>query len=177
MDQNSPCSALELVFKRRSCRIFTDTPVTPEELDSILRAGCCAPTSKALYPCHFLVVDSRSEMQKICEYHNMSKALVTAPLCVITCADTARSWASWRDDAAAATMNMSLCAEALGLNSCWLGVYPRVERVNRMKEQFSLPDPIIPYSILALGHADSPKPPLGRFDPSCVHYNRWQRNS
>ena len=113
MDQNSPCSALDLVFKRRSCRVFTDTPITPEELDSILRAGCCAPTSKALYPCHFLVVDSRGEMQKICEYHNMSKALVTAPLCVITCADTARSWASWRDDAAAATMNRGAGTELL----------------------------------------------------------------
>lgn len=166
-------NALDVVFKRRSYRVFTDTPVTAEELDQILRAGCCAPTSKALYPCHFLVVDSREEMLKICEYHNMSKSLTTAPLCVIICADMTRSWASWRDDAAAATMNMALAAEAIGLNSCWLGVYPRVERVNRMKEQFSLPDSIIPCSILALGHAASPKPARARFDPDCIHHNRW----
>ncbi len=162
-----------LVFRRRSCRVFTDCAVTREEVDLILRAACCAPTSKALYPCHFLVVDSREEMQKICEYHHMAKALVTAPLCIITCADMTRSWASWRDDAAAATMNMALAAEEIGLNSCWLGVFPRVERVNRMKEQFSLPDSMIPYSILALGHAAHPKDPLGRFDPNCIHYNRW----
>ncbi len=173
MNQVPSSDALAAVLGRRSYRTFTDTPVTENELDVILRAGCCAPTSKAIYPCHFLVISTREAMLAICEYHNMSKALKTAPLCVITCADVTRSWASWRDDAAAATMNMAVAAEAIGINSCWLGVYPRVERVNRMKEQFSIPDSVIPYSILALGHAAAPKPPLERFDADCIHQNRW----
>ena len=36
---------IQSLFDRKSVRVFTDRPITPEEKDLILRAACQAPTA------------------------------------------------------------------------------------------------------------------------------------
>lgn len=165
---------LQWLYARRSVRSFTARQPTQEQLLELMRAGCRAPSSKALYPCHFVLVQQRDALQKITEFHNMSKALQTAPAVIVTCADVMRSWVAWRDDCAAATMNMIYAARAMGLDSCWHGIYPRDGRVEPMRQLLELPAHILPYSMLAVGYAAAKKPPQTRFDESCVHPNgKW----
>ena len=66
---------------------------------------------------------------------------------------------------------MVLAATALGIGSVWLGTWPQMERVEAQKALFSLPDHLIPHSILALGYED-PAAPLRR--PPAGKEARWE---
>lgn len=165
---------LDFVFSRRSIRSFTGETISESDITALLKAGFSAPSSKALYPCHFIVVTERYIFEEIMRFHDKAPALKTAPLAIIVCADTEKSPLSWRDDCAAATMNIIYAAHALGICSCWHGIYPREHRIVPAKQLFSLPKEIEPYSILALGYAQEPKPKRERYDENAVHRGgRW----
>ena len=55
----------DLVQRRRSIRRFTDQPLTPEEVQVILRAALMSPTSKSTRAWHFHVVDDRDMLEKM----------------------------------------------------------------------------------------------------------------
>jgi len=68
---------------------------------------------------------------------------------------------------------MLLCAHILGLGACWLGVHPREQRINSLREILSLPASIVPVSCLAIGYPAETKEPRTRFKPEHVHLERW----
>ena len=89
----------------------------------------------------------------------------------------------------------------MGVGSVWLGTYPQMERVNRQRELFGLPETVIPHSIIAFGYPDAegensprsmpqgmerpegaapnmPPPPRepmkkGEYEESRIHLDRW----
>lgn len=68
---------------------------------------------------------------------------------------------------------MILAAWDLGIGSCWLGVYPRAERMEPLKKLFKLPEHIVPMMLIALGYPnESPKTPE-RFKHDKIHINCW----
>ena len=150
-------SALDLIMTRRSVRKYTDQPVSDEQLELLLSAACNAPSSKSTHPTHFIVIKDKDKKLELSVMHGGSKALEQAPLAIIVCGDTSLSWACWRDDCAAATMNIIFAAEALGLSSCWCGIYPRDKRVDGFSKYLEIPGHIMPYSMIILGYADAPK--------------------
>ena len=60
-------------------------------------------------------------------------------------------------DAVAEARSITGAAQALGLGSVWLGTWPQMERVERQRALLSLPDTVIPHSILAFGYPDEEK--------------------
>lgn len=60
-------NTLEAIAERRSIRKFKDTPLSKEELNTILKAGTLAPSGKNRQPWKFILVkeDRRSEMVDI----------------------------------------------------------------------------------------------------------------
>lgn len=172
--ENHTGASLDLLLRRRSIRTFTDEPIGEKELSLLLMAGCSAPSAKALYPCHFVVVSDQETKTAIMSFHSTAQFLTKAPLGIVVCGDVTRNWACWRDDCAAATLNMIYAGELLGLSSCWCAVYPRDIRVDGMKKTLSLPAHIIPYSLVVFGHGAVEKERRERFDETCVHRGgRW----
>jgi len=47
---------LTAIRERRSIRRYTAEPVSPEQINTILQAGLCAPTARNLRPFHFVVI-------------------------------------------------------------------------------------------------------------------------
>lgn len=78
-------------------------------------------------------------------------------------------------DGAIAAENICLCAHALGIGSVWLGTWPQMDRVQRQRELFDLPDTVIPHSIIALGYPteDITTPRESRYEEDRVHFNKW----
>ncbi len=75
---------------------------------------------------------------------------------------------------------MILAAHALGIGSVWLGTWPQMDRVERQREVFGLPDTVIPHSVIAFGYPDAQagkNPPAkmekGAFEPDRIHTDRW----
>ncbi len=150
---------LQLAKSRHSVRAYEAQPVEEEKLNSILEAGRIAPTAANMQPCRFLVLNSEdalAKLRKACNPHG-------APLAIVVCADRQSVWirpfdnASMTDiDASIATDHIMLCAQDLGLSSCWITYF----KPDVVREEFKLPDNLIPVNILVIGYGkDSPKSP------------------
>lgn len=55
----------QVIKDRNSCKKYDDTPISVEQLDSILAAGRLAPTAKNLQEQHIYVVQSPEWLAKI----------------------------------------------------------------------------------------------------------------
>lgn len=166
---------MEGLLTRRSIRKYQDTKVPAEYVDALLRAAMHAPSANNSQPWRFVVVDQRELLDKIPEFHPWSKMLLQAPLAIVVCAlvPEGKKFEMWVQDCAAATQNILLAALDLGLGGVWLGVHPREERVNGIRQLLRLPADIFPFSIIALGYPAETPTPVDRFDPLKVHYNHW----
>jgi nitroreductase len=56
----------------------------------------------------------------------------------------------------------------IGLGACWLGIHPREQRVQSMRELLDLKANVIPVACIAVGHPAETKEPRTRFNPDYV---------
>lgn len=164
---------LESIMDRRSIREYTDEPVSEEMMHKLLECAMLAPSAGNGRPWYFVVVDDRRTLDALRARHPYAGMLKTAPACIVVCAKEGKIPGYYQQDCAAATMNILIAAKEMGLGTCWMGVSPRQERMDEVKEVLALPDDIIAFCLIAVGHpAVNPERP-DRFDISRVHHNRW----
>jgi len=169
--------AIEAIMTRRSIRKYTKDAVSDELIEKLLGAAMSAPSAGNQQVWRFVVITEREILDEIPKYHPHSKMLKDAPLAILVCGDLEAETRKgfWIQDCAAATENILIAANALGLGAVWLGVYPREERVVGIKKVLGLPEHIIPLSLIPIGHPAQNFPPSERFDGSKVHYNGWSK--
>ena len=167
--------ALETIRTRRSIRKFTGDPVSDEMIQKILTAGVMAPSAGNEQPWHFVVIRKRETLRAISQAHPYAEMVQEAQVAVLVCADMERVKHKdyWSQDCAAATENILLAAHALGLGGVWVGLYPRERRLAELRVVLPLPDHVVPFSLIPLGHPGEKKESENRFDPSRIHYEVW----
>jgi nitroreductase len=152
-------SFLDLAKSRYSVRKYEDRAVEAEKLTAILEVGRIAPTAANKQPCIFLVLNNGGSIEKLCKACNPHGA----PLAIIICADKNTAWVRPFDkanmveiDSTIAADHMMMCAQDLGLSSCWITYFdPKIAR-----KEFNIPDNVVPVNILAIGYsADEPQSP------------------
>jgi nitroreductase len=163
------------VRARRSIRAYTAEPVSDEHVERLLRAAMAAPSAGNQQPWSFVVVTDHATLAAIPTVHPYSRMLEHAPLAIIVCAvEQARRWPQYRDqDCSAAVENILIEAVLLGLGAVWLGVYPLDERVQGLRRLLGIPDDVIPFAVVPVGHPAESKEPADRFDPERIHRERW----
>ena len=146
---------LELVNTRYAVRSYTSQPIENDKLTKILEAGRMAPTGGNLQPQRLVVVRQPEGLQKLSKAAN----IYGAPLAIIVCADTTKTWTRPQDgkkltdiDASIVTDHMMLQATELGLASVWVCWFDKVE----LRKQFALPEQWEPVNILVLGYGAEP---------------------
>lgn len=166
---------LEAVLSRRSIRKYTDQPVPDEVVKQLLEAAMSAPSANNKQPWHFVVIRDREILDAIPTFHPYSRMLKEAALAILVCGDTQSQTLEgyWVQDCSAATQNILIAINALGLGGVWLGIYPREERVEGVRKLVGLPDHIMPLSLISIGHPAEKLPPSNRYDASRVHHNKW----
>lgn len=166
---------MEVIFRRRSIRRFSEDNVSDEVVEKLLRAAMAAPSAGNQQPWEFIVVRDKSTFEKVMEFHPYSTPLKEANVAIVVCGDTTRERFAgyWVQDCSAATQNILLEAEHLGLGAVWLGVHPREERVNGLKDLLELPQSIIPLCIVAIGYPLEQRGKVDRFDEAKIHYEKW----
>jgi len=168
---------LELIFRRRSVRRYAEKEVAGDLVRALLEAAMAAPSACCKDPWEFIVVRDADTRKAIAEALPNGKMLAQAPVGIIVCGDLRRANAGelsyLLQDCSAAIENLLLAAQALGLGGCWLGIHPRAERVAHIRSLFSLPEPIVPVSAIALGWPAENPPPRTRYTHACVHEGRW----
>jgi nitroreductase len=166
---------MDAIFKRRSIRQYTDEPVSAAQVEALLRAAMAAPSAGNQQPWHFVVIDDPAVKDRIPEVHPYAKMVRQAPVTIAVCADmtTIKHEEMWIQDCAAATQNLLLAATDLGLGTVWLGVYPRADRMAGVATLLNLPEHIVPFSLVPVGHGAEEKAPTDRYPAERIHRNAW----
>ena len=168
-------NTIEAIITRRSIRKYKTQLIEKEKVNKLLEAGMYAPSARNEQPWHFLVIDERELLNKIPSVHPYAGMLKEASVAIMVCGDTniEKSIEYNAINCSAATQNILLAAHDLGLGACWLGVYPREERVKGLVEMFDLPPNIIPISLVSIGYPAEDLAAPNRYIEERVHYNLW----
>jgi nitroreductase len=167
--------AMEVILARRSIRSYTSQPVPKEVIEELLKAGMAAPSADNKQPWHFVVIDDGKILNQIPKFHPYSKMLKEASVAILVCGHvkSEKHKGFWVQDCSAATQNILLAVEALGLGAVWLGIYPQEDLEDGIKKLLELPEHIVPLSLIPVGYKGEHKPPAERYDASRVHHNKW----
>jgi nitroreductase len=125
----------QVIEMRKSVRAYDPRPVPEDTLRRVLEAGRLAPSASNRQPWHFVVIDDRKVLDEIPKFHTGSSALKEANHAIVVCGEeqTERR-GRWAIDCAAATENILIAANAMGLGAVWMGAYPMEERVSGIKK-------------------------------------------
>jgi nitroreductase len=165
---------MQAILTRRSIRRYTPEQVSDEAVQQLLQAAMSAPTAAA-QPYHFVVVRDRTVLSAVSDFHPHAAMLKSASVGILVCGDPTIETREgrWVLDCAAATENMLIAANAMGLGACWVGIYPVEERIQGMRKLLGVPEHVVPLSMVSLGFPAEKKPPPDRFKPERVHHERW----
>ena len=160
---------------RRSIRKFKDESISDGLLDKIVRCAMYAPSAGNEQPWHFIIIKDKDLLKQIPKIHQYAKMMNSADAGIFVCFDPSleKHDSMAVQDCAAATQNMLLAIHDLGLGACWIGVYPREERMNKLRVLLNIPEHIIPFSLIAVGVSDEHKGSVERFNKDRIHHDKW----
>ena len=170
-------AVLENIHSRKSVRQYTAEPVSDTDIQTILKAAMAAPTAVNYQPWRFVVVTEREELDAMAEVLPYAKMLRQAPVAVVVCGET--TWMGgnenpyWQQDCAAATQNLLLAVEALGLGAVWTGVYPNQDLYPKLHDFLNLPSNVQPFCCIPIGHPAGNEQPKDKWKPENIHYGKW----
>ena len=167
----------EGIMTRRSIRSFKADHIDRAEVEDIIRAGMYAPSAVNCQPWHYMIIDDRSLLDRIMDIHPYAKMLKEAPCAILVLGDEDLQHAPgyWVVDCGAATQNILLAAHSKGIGSVWLGLHPREQRKEGIRQLFDLPGHIQPFALVALGYPNETKQAPDRFRRERIHNNGWQK--
>lgn len=170
---------MQNILSRKSVRSYTEQPVTSAQLDTLVRAAMAAPTGRDMRPWKFIVVDDKEAMKALAEKLPYAKMLKEAAAAIVVCGDLSvkddegKPSTNWMFDCSAATENLLLQAEAMGLGAVWTAAYPYEERQGAVSAALRLPEHIIPLNVIPIGHPKGDPQPKDKWDAGNVHHNGW----
>jgi nitroreductase len=166
---------LDVIMGRRSIRSYTGAPVSANDIDTILKAAMAAPSAGNQQSWRLIVVTDPAQLERLSTATPYSRMISSAAAALVVCGDTRdeKHPGYWVQDCSAAIQNALLAIHAIGLGGVWIGVHPVEERVANVREICSVPQGIVPMSMIAIGHPAESKPPAERYNPEFVHRDRW----
>ena len=171
-------AAIKNIMTRTSVRKYTNEAVSKADIETMLRAGMAAPTAVNKQPWHFVVVTDREQLNALAAANRGTGMAAKAPLAIVVCGDMQKTLPGvgqgfWVQDCSAATENILLAANALGLGAVWTGLYPNEDRANAVRDIVKAPEHIVPLCVIVIGHpADNPTP-KDKWKPENVSYNKF----
>ena len=167
------------ILSRKSVRAYTDRPISKAQLDTLVRAAMAAPTGKDMRPWKFVIVDDKSVIAELAKGLPRAKMLAGAAAAVVVCGDMSitddngEPSKNWMLDCSAATENLLLMAESMGIGAVWTGVYPYEDRTKTVKDILGLPEEIKPLCVIPMGYPKGNPQPKDKYNKENVRYNKW----
>ncbi len=164
---------MDPLFTRRSCRSFTDDPVTDEDVHAVLLAAMAAPTAVNARPWEFYLTRDTDLMARLAACSPYAHPATQAPVLVAACYYddcTAPEYA--QIDMAIACENLMVSAASRGLGTVLLGIAPEDDRMAAVKDVLDLPEHVRCFGLIPLGHPAHEAAPHGDdvWDRDRVHW-------
>ncbi len=168
---------LRPILERRSYRVYKEKPVPEDVIKTLLRAGMYAPSAMNSQPWEFLIMQDEEKKEAVSKLISYWSMLKKAPLGILVMANRNGYRAATKEffvqDCAASTQNILVAAEAQGLGGSWLGVYPQEDVMKKIREIYSIPDHIIPFSLMSIGYPSKPLRPHNTYHVHKVHKDEY----
>ena len=163
-------AALENIATRTSVRSYLNKPVEAAQIEQLLRAGMAAPSAVNKQPWHFVVVTDKAQLAALAKANPHAGMAAKAPLAIVVCGDMTKALSGdarefWVQDCSAATENILLAANALGLGAVWTGTYPNQERCKAVASVLQLPKNLIPLCTIVIGYPAGENQPKDKWKP------------
>jgi nitroreductase len=184
-------TVIETIMKRRSTRAYTDEQVKDADINQIIEAGLNAPSAHNYQSWHFTVIQNKEMIAKInhearlvAQNHsnegirkmgNNAKTdfFYKAPTLILVSGD--ENGLMPTTDCAAATQNMLLAAESLGLGNCWVGFAAFAfagDNGDSLKAELGIPADFKPHFAVLLGYKKNPDGNAPKRKENNVNYVR-----
>ncbi len=166
---------LEAIEKRRSIRKYKSTPVTKEQVETLLHAAMLAPSAGNAQPWEFIIIESEEGKKTVSDFNPYAGMAKNAPLSILICGNLKEEKFAgfWPQDCSAAVQNIMLAALEMGLGTVWTGIYPIEDRIANYSKAFNLPEHIIPFACIVVGTPDQANGKVNRYNPAKVHYEKF----
>ena len=163
----------EAIYKRRSVREFEEKQVSQEIIKSLLEDAMAAPSACNKKPWEFYVIRNKEKQELIkkgIKYSNFNSDVL-----IIVAGNTNNSLTKddndfWIQDCSAAIENILISAVSFGLGTCWCGLYPVKNRMERVKEILEIEDHIIPLGAIHIGYPKKEIEGRTQYDENKIHY-------
>lgn len=170
--------ALKSIHSRKSVRHYLDKKVSKEDLLTLVKAGMAAPTAVDKRPWAFIVVTDKDILKGLESGLPHAKMITNAGSCIIVCGVLEKALPGsgqeyWIQDCSAASENILLAAESMGLGAVWTAVYPSEERIAHVRKTLGIPETVVPLNVIPVGYPSGDEIPKDKFDQANVHWERW----
>ncbi len=168
---------LDNILARTSIRSYQERPVEQDKIEKLLRAGMAAPSAVDKRPWHFIVVTDKQVLNGLAQANPNAGMAARAPLAIVVCGDKTKALTRvpdyWVQDASAATQNILLAAQGMGLGAVWTGTYPVTDRVEKVAAALNLPEHIVPFCTIVIGYPEKYQAPKDKWDEGNISYNTY----
>lgn len=184
---------LELLFNRKSVRVYEERDIEPEAKNAVLEAALQAPTAGNMTLYTILDITDQAKKDRLAVTCDNQPFIAKAPMVLIFCADYKRwydEFCKYEDtvrkpaegdlflaqaDALIAAQSAVVAAESLGIGSCYIGDITENFEIHR--ELLGLPKYVVPTCMVCFGYPtkqqiERPKPKRFTIE-SIVHENGY----
>jgi nitroreductase len=163
----------KLIQARRSCRAYSDQPLTQQEIEALIADAVWAPSGSNQQPWRFVVIRDTATLKR---YSDFCKKTLLAELesspyleqyggmlrkpdfnifynaqaLVIIYGNTSSHWRDY--DCTMVAYNLMLLAEEDGLGSCWIGFAHRIFDLEEIKRELNVPQEYSLVAPIIVGH-------------------------
>ncbi len=161
--------AIEAIKTRRSVRKYLDKEVPKELLEIIVDCGRLSATARNEQPWEFIVITDKELKRKVAEQTDHGKFISEASACIaVVCKDSKY----YLEDGSAATQNILVSANALGLGSCWVAGDKKTY-CNSILKLLNVPESFRLVSLIAIGYPAFIPSPSKRKLEEVLHWNSF----
>jgi nitroreductase len=176
METSKKDVVIENIHSRKSVRKYiANRPVSKEDLLTLVKAGMAAPTAKNAQPWAFIVLSERRTLDGLADALIYGKMLKAAPSAIVVCGNLEKDANGdlWMLDCSAATQNILLAAEAMGLGAVWATAYPYKDRMTAIAKALELPAHVVPLCVIPVGYPEGVETPKNKWKEENVKWEKW----
>jgi len=160
----------EVIKNRKSVREYSDKVVDKELIERIVDAGRLAATARNEQPWEFVAASDRKMLKEICSMCPNGPFIKDASHLI---AVFSRDTKYYIEDSSAATQNMLLAIEALGLGGCWVAG-DKKDYAEPIRKMFNAPEGYKLVSMVAVGHPRKGENPHAKRNlKELLHWERY----
>jgi nitroreductase len=163
---------IEAMMTRRSIRAFhKETPVTDDQIKTLLEAAMNAPSAGDGRPWEFFVTTDRAKLDALADQVDEGNQMFKqAQAAVLICLDKSREGFEGfgEQDCSCAAQNLQLAAHSTGLGTVWVAVIHVPPRTAGCRNVFGVPDHLTPFALFPLGVPGETPAPEYRYEEEKV---------